>query len=59
MLLVGKAVFMVISFNAVEGVQSYATCRKGCFFMVISFNAVEGVHSHATCRKGCFLRLFL
>ena len=33
MLLVGKAVFMVISFNAVERVQSYATCRKGCFFL--------------------------
>ena len=42
MLLVGKAVFTVISLNAVEGVQSYATCSKICF-MGIYLNAVEGV----------------
>ena len=32
MLLLGKAVFTVISLNAVEGVYSHATCRKGCFY---------------------------
>ena len=31
MLLVGKAVFMGISLNAVEGVQSVAFCMKSLF----------------------------
>ena len=34
MLLVGKSVFTGISFNAVEGVYSHATCRKVCFLRV-------------------------
>ena len=38
MLLVGKSVFTVISFNAVEvveGVYSHATCRKVYFLWVL------------------------
>ena len=42
MLLVGNVVFTVISLNAVEGVQSHATCSKICF-TGIYLNAVEGV----------------
>ena len=34
MLPVGKSIFMGISLNAVEGVQSRATCRKICFLWV-------------------------
>ena len=51
MLLVGNVVFFtVISLNAVEGVQSYATCSKICF-TGIYLNAVEGVQSVALCMK--------
>ena len=54
MLLVGNIVFfMVISLNAVEGVQSYATCSKICF-TGIYLNAVEGVQSVAFCMKSLF-----
>ena len=58
MLLVGKAVFTVISFNAVEGVQSYATCSKICF-PGIYLNAVEGVQSVAFCMKSVFFYIQL
>ena len=53
MLLVGKAVFTGISLNAVEGIQSYATCSKICF-MGIYLNAVEGVQSVTFCMKSLF-----
>ena len=53
MLLVDKAVFIGISLNAVEGIQSYATCSKICF-TGIYLNAVEGVQSIAFCMKSLF-----